>query len=50
MVKTRSIDAGAPSGEVEGRVLAAIRPHYAVLDSTWLLPFHRDHVAFICKR
>ena len=50
VVKTRSIDAGAPPGEVEGRVLAAIRPYYTLLDSTWLLPFHRDHVAFICKR
>jgi len=50
VVKTRSIDAGAPPGEVEGSVLAAIRPYYTLLDSTWLLPFHRDHVAFICKR
>jgi fibrillarin-like pre-rRNA processing protein len=50
VVKTRAIDTAARPGDVEGRVTAAIRPHYTILDSTWLLPYHRDHVAFICKR
>jgi fibrillarin-like rRNA methylase len=49
VVRTRSIDTRARPEEVEGDVLAAIRPHYTILDSTRLLPYHRDHVAFICK-
>ena len=50
MVKTRSIDTRAPPEEVCDGVAGALRPHYTVLDSAWLLPFHRDHVALICKR
>ena len=50
VVKTRSIDTAARPEDVEGGVGEAIRPHYTILDSTWLLPFHRDHVAFICRR
>jgi fibrillarin-like pre-rRNA processing protein len=49
VVKTRSIDTAARPEDVESRVGDAIRPHYTILDSTWLLPYHRDHVAFICK-
>lgn len=50
VVKTRSIDTAARPEDVQGGVGEAIRPHYTILDSTWLLPYHRDHVAFICKR
>jgi fibrillarin-like pre-rRNA processing protein len=50
VVKTRSIDTTARPEDVEAAIGAAIRSHYTVLDSTWLLPYHRDHVAFICKR
>ena len=50
VVKTRSIDTAARPEDVESGVGEAIRPHYTILDSTWLLPYHRDHVAFICKR
>lgn len=50
VVKTRSIDTAARPEDVEGGVGEAIRPHYTILDSTWLLPYHRDHVAFICTR
>jgi len=50
VVKTRSIDTAARPEDVERRVGEAIRPHYTILDSTWLLPYHRDHVAFICRR
>ena len=50
VVKTRAIDTTAKPGEVEAATAAAIRPSYTILDSAWLLPYHRDHVAFICKR
>jgi fibrillarin-like pre-rRNA processing protein len=50
VVKTRAIDTAAKPEEVEAVVGEAIRPYYSILDSTWLLPFHRDHVAFICRR
>ena len=49
VVKTRSIDTAAQPESVEREVAAALRPHFTILDSTWLLPYHRDHVAFICK-
>lgn len=49
-VKTRSIDSTARPEDVEGGVAETIRPYYTILDSTWLHPYHRDHVAFICKR
>ena len=50
VVKTRSIDSAAMPEDVEGGVAEAIRQYYTILDSTWLHPYHRDHVAFICKR
>jgi len=50
VVKTRSIDTAARPEDVESRIGAEIRPRYTILDSTWLIPYHRDHVAFICKR
>ena len=50
VVKTRSIDSAARPEEVESGVAVAIRPYYAILDSTWLRPYHLDHVAFTCKR
>jgi fibrillarin-like pre-rRNA processing protein len=50
VIKLRSIDTAARAELIEEGVLAAIRPHYSILDSTSLLPYHRDHVAFICKR
>ena len=50
VAKTRSIDTAARPEDVEGAVGETIRPHYTILDSTWLLPYHRDHVAFICRR
>ncbi|HTY52382.1 MAG TPA: fibrillarin-like rRNA/tRNA 2'-O-methyltransferase [Methanomicrobiales archaeon] len=50
VVKTRSIDTTARPETVEGEVIRALLPHFTILDSTWLSPFHRDHVAFICKR
>jgi fibrillarin-like pre-rRNA processing protein len=50
VVKTRAIDTAAKPEVVEAVVGEAIRPYYSILESTWLLPFHRDHVAFICRR
>jgi fibrillarin-like pre-rRNA processing protein len=50
LVKTRSIDTAGRPEEVGGGVGAAIRSSYTILDSAWLLPYHRDHVAFICKK
>ena len=50
VVKTRAIDTAARPEEIGAKVSAAIRPGYTILDSTWLLPYHRDHIAFICKR
>ncbi len=50
VVKTRSIDSAAGPEDVESRVAEAIRPYYTILDSTWLLPYQRDHVAFICRK
>jgi len=50
VVKTRSIDTAARPEDVESGIGEAIRPHYTILESTWLVPYHRDHVAFICKR
>ena len=49
VVKTRSIDTAAPPETIESEVAAALRPHFTILDSAWLLPYHRDHVAFICR-
>ncbi|MDD1668409.1 MAG: fibrillarin-like rRNA/tRNA 2'-O-methyltransferase [Methanomicrobiales archaeon] len=50
VVKTRSIDTTARPETVEGEVIKTIMSHYTILDSGWLLPYHRDHIAFICKR
>jgi len=50
VVKTRSIDSAARPESVESGVARAIGSAYTILDSTWLLPFHRDHVAFVCKK
>jgi fibrillarin-like pre-rRNA processing protein len=50
VVKTRAIDTTARPDEVEAGVRSAIQASYTILDSTWLLPYHRDHVAFICRR
>ncbi|MDD1667852.1 MAG: fibrillarin-like rRNA/tRNA 2'-O-methyltransferase [Methanomicrobiales archaeon] len=50
VVKTRAIDTTARPGDVEAGVSSAIRSSYTILDSVWLLPYHRDHVAFICRR
>jgi fibrillarin-like pre-rRNA processing protein len=50
VVKTRAIDSAARPEDVEAEVGAVIRSSYTLLDSTWLLPYHRDHVAFLCKR
>jgi len=50
VVKTRAVDSAARPEEVEAATAAAIRPSYTILDSAWLLPYHRDHVAFICKK
>ncbi|HVN66073.1 MAG TPA: fibrillarin-like rRNA/tRNA 2'-O-methyltransferase [Methanomicrobiales archaeon] len=50
VVKTRAIDTTARPEEVEAGVGDAIRPSYSILGSTWLLPYHRDHVAFVCKK
>jgi fibrillarin-like pre-rRNA processing protein len=49
VVKTRAIDTTARPEEVEAGVSSAIRSGYTILGSAWLLPYHRDHVAFICK-
>jgi fibrillarin-like pre-rRNA processing protein len=50
VVKTRAIDTTARPEDVEAGVGSAIRSAYTLLDTTWLLPYHRDHVAFICRR
>jgi len=50
VVKTRAIDTAADPTEVEERVREELGARYTILDSTWLLPYHRDHVAFTCKR
>ena len=50
VVKTRAIDTTARPEEVEAATAGAIRPSYTILASAWLLPYHRDHVAFICKK
>lgn len=50
VAKTRSIDTAARPGDVGGGVASAIGAYYTILDSTWLDPYHRDHVAFICKK
>ena len=50
VVKTRSIDSAARPEAVESGVAGEIRSAYTILDSTWLLPFHHDHVAFICRK
>ena len=50
VVKTRAIDTTARPEDVEAGIGDAIRSSYTILDSTWLLPYHRDHVAFICRR
>jgi fibrillarin-like pre-rRNA processing protein len=49
VVKTRAIDTTARPEEVEAGVSSAIRSGYTILGSAWLLPYHRDHVAFICR-
>jgi fibrillarin-like pre-rRNA processing protein len=50
VVKTRSIDSAARPEDVEAGVADTIRSSSTILDSTWLRPYHVDHVAFICKR
>jgi fibrillarin-like pre-rRNA processing protein len=50
VVKTRAIDTAARPEDVGAEAGEALRSAYTVLDSTWLLPYHRDHVAFICRR
>jgi fibrillarin-like pre-rRNA processing protein len=50
VVKTRAIDTAARPEDVMEEVAGAIRPAYTVLDTAWLLPYHHDHVAFICRR
>jgi fibrillarin-like pre-rRNA processing protein len=49
VVKMRSMDSAARPEDVEGGVAGVIRPYYTILDSTWLRPYHPDHVAFTCK-
>jgi fibrillarin-like pre-rRNA processing protein len=50
VVKTRAIDTAARPEDVGAEAGEALWSAYTVLDSTWLLPYHRDHVAFICRR
>lgn len=50
VLKTRAVDTTARPGEVEAATAAALRPSYTILGSTWLLPYHRDHVAFLCRK
>lgn len=49
MLKTRSVDVAAPPETVAAMAAETLRDRYAILASTWLLPFHRDHAAFVCE-
>ena len=50
VVKTRSIDSSAEPGQVGARVQAEIGALYTIRDSAWLRPYHRDHIALLCKK
>ena len=49
MLKTRSVDVAAPPETVAARAADALGARYAILASTWLVPYHRDHAAFVCE-
>ncbi len=50
VVKARAIDTAAEPAGVARGVTEAVGEWYTILDSSWLLPYHRDHAAFICRK
>jgi fibrillarin-like pre-rRNA processing protein len=51
MLKTRSVDVCCDPKEVAEAAVEIIScSGYTILDSTWLVPWHQDHSALLCRK
>jgi fibrillarin-like pre-rRNA processing protein len=51
MLKTRSVDVRKDPGEVFDNTITALKEAgFTVQESVWLVPYHQDHAAIVCKK